>query len=284
MHDIKKTNSPFTYQENIIIEKIFDMGGGYVLNFSDRTFQEFIFRSMGIDIYDEKYNFRSGSKANRLRGFWEVESNYNISTLVGHLLEYWKTFKLTHDEGISQVEENLYNECQKIIARLKDDNPVENLNSLKPNVDDEDFSRLSKSIKKAIEQNEPETALDRLHTFTVKYIRELCIKHSIDFNKTTPLHSLFGSYVKYLENENIIESEMAIIILKSSISVLDRFNDVRNNKSFAHDNKILNYNESILIFNSIANIIKYLETIENGFDIKPNNGNDSNDDYEELPF
>jgi len=37
-------------------------------------------------------------------------------------------------------------------------------------------------------------------------------------------------------------------ILKSSISILDAFNDVRNNKSLAHDNPVLNRNESLLIF------------------------------------
>ena len=55
---------------------------------------------------------------------------------------------------------------------------------------------------------------------------------------------------------------MTMRILKSSISVLEAFNDVRNNKSFAHDNPILNYNESILTFNDISNIIRFLETIE----------------------
>ncbi len=59
-------------------EKLFGMKSGYVMDFSDRTFQEFIGDAIGIDIYDEKCNHGSGSKANRLRGFWNVESNYNI--------------------------------------------------------------------------------------------------------------------------------------------------------------------------------------------------------------
>jgi len=50
--------------------------------------------------------------------------------------------------------------------------------------------------------------------------------------------------------------------LKSSISVLESFNDIRNNKSLAHDNPILNYSESVLIFNDISNVIKFIEAIE----------------------
>lgn len=45
---------------------------GYVLNFSDRTFAEFFHDNLGIDIYTDKYNYASGSKANRMRGFWMV--------------------------------------------------------------------------------------------------------------------------------------------------------------------------------------------------------------------
>lgn len=51
-------------------------------------------------------------------------------------------------------------------------------------------------------------------------------------------------------------------ILKSSISVLEAFNDVRNNKSLAHDNPILNYEESLLIFNHVAASIRFIKALE----------------------
>jgi hypothetical protein len=44
------------------------------------------------------------------------------------------------------------------------------LEALKPNSDAKDFELLSKSIKESIEKNEPEAALDRLHTFVIKYV------------------------------------------------------------------------------------------------------------------
>jgi hypothetical protein len=45
-----------------LLEKLFQMGGGYVLNFSDRTFGEFFKDDIGIDIdiFDQKYNYASG--------------------------------------------------------------------------------------------------------------------------------------------------------------------------------------------------------------------------------
>ena len=48
----------------------------------------------------------------------------------------------------------------------------------------------------------------------------------------------------------------------ASISVLEAFNDVRNNKSLAHDNPILNYEESLLIFNHVAASIRFIKALE----------------------
>jgi hypothetical protein len=90
----------------------------------------------------------------------------------------------------------------------------------------------------------------------------LCEKHAIEHDRNKPLHSLFGEYVKYLKQHDLIESQMTERILKASISILEAFNDVRNNQSFAHDNPILNYHESILIFNNVASAIRFIQSIE----------------------
>ena len=61
--------SDLTGPEKRAFERVLAMGGGYVLDFSNRTFSEFIMDSTGRDIYDARYDYGSGSKANRLRGF-----------------------------------------------------------------------------------------------------------------------------------------------------------------------------------------------------------------------
>lgn len=250
------------FKDKRYFENILNMGNGYVLNFSNRAMQEFIIDAIGVDIYIDKYSIKGESKANRLRAFWEIESNYNTGLLLGKLLDYWLDQFNTGERGYHYTDENLYKECLKIVERLKSAGPVENLDSIKPNTADESFEKLAVSIKNSINNNQPETGIDRLHTFLTRYIRELCNKHEIAFEKDTPLHSLFGGYIKYLNSSRLIESEMTSRILKSSISILEAFNIVRNNKSFAHDNPILNYNESLLIFNNIANVIRFIEAIE----------------------
>ncbi len=71
-----------------ILEKLFQMGGGYVLNFSDRTMGEFFRDDVGIDIYSKKYNYASGSKANRLRGLWLKADNKTVGASILKLIEY----------------------------------------------------------------------------------------------------------------------------------------------------------------------------------------------------
>ncbi len=74
--------------EKQILEKLFQMEGGYVLNFSDRTMGEFFRDDIGINIYNQKYNYASGSKANRIRGLWLKADEKTVGRSVLKLVEY----------------------------------------------------------------------------------------------------------------------------------------------------------------------------------------------------
>jgi len=54
-----------SYFEKAKFEKLFDMGSGYVLDFSNNRFRQFVADSIGIDVYEEKYDYASGSKPRR---------------------------------------------------------------------------------------------------------------------------------------------------------------------------------------------------------------------------
>lgn len=66
--------------EKLKLEKYLEMKMGYVCDFSNRTFADFVLEHTGVDVYSEKY---FGSKANRLRAFWDTESNYVVAKLLG---------------------------------------------------------------------------------------------------------------------------------------------------------------------------------------------------------
>lgn len=135
--------SDLTSTEKIKLEKLLEMDGGYVLNFSNRAFQDFVLESSNIDIYDEKYNYHSGSKANRLRGFWKEEPNPTVGELIGKLLEHWRAKKLMAQKFILTEEESLFNECKKIVERLQEGS-AKNHNQDSPKK--ENFSLLRSSL------------------------------------------------------------------------------------------------------------------------------------------
>ncbi len=244
-----------TFLEKRNLEKLFGMGSGYVLNFSNRTFQEFVADSTGRNIFDQRYTIGSGSKANCLRGFWSKEPNHVVGKLLNDLLDSCKNEAIKNDSV-------LYEDCRRIVQRLLQDAPVQDVEIISAVSAEKDFEALAKTVKEAIEKNEPEAGLDRLHTFTVKYVRLVCEKHGITVEREKALHSLLGEYIKHLKKSGRLESEMTERILKSSISILEAFNHVRNEQSFAHDNPVLNYNESLLIFNNVVSSIRFIESIE----------------------
>lgn len=255
------------------------------MDFSNRTFEEFIYDSIRVNIYDDKYYYASGSKANRLRAFFSEEPSYKVGELLTALLDYWHTKAIAKEYGFDfEKDENIYKECLKIASRLKEESIVEEIAVIREIEDDRDFSLLAKSIRESIDKNEPEVALDRLHTYVMKFIRQLCANHKIEIKKDESLNAIFGKYVKFIVAYEKIESIMTERILKYSIHVIEAFNDIRNNKSFAHDNQILNYSESVLIFNNVTNSIKFIETIEKTMEQENKKSEIETADWEDLPF
>lgn len=271
--------------DKIKLERVFDMGGGYVLDYTNRTFEDFFLETFHIEIYDEKYeNDYGGSKANRLREFWKKENNYTVGKCIIEILDYSKAIGYSYNHLKENINQDTIDQCYKIGYRLRDEIGVAEIDAIKPIEDTRDYKLLSETIKNYILKDQPEAGLDRLHTYLVGYIRNLCEKHEIEYDKKESLNAIFGKYIKKLVQLDKIESEMTIKILKFSISILDSFNYVRNNKSLAHDNEsIADYSESILIFNNINSLVKFIQVLEEKFDdekikIEPNTWE------EDLPF
>ncbi|MBU0630599.1 MAG: TIGR02391 family protein [Candidatus Margulisbacteria bacterium] len=77
-----------TTNEKQLLEKLLQMESGYVLNFSDRTMEEFFRDDVGVDIYSKKYYYGSGSKANRLRGLWLKADDKIVGKSILKFIEY----------------------------------------------------------------------------------------------------------------------------------------------------------------------------------------------------
>ncbi|EOQ87223.1 PF12358 family protein [Leptospira yanagawae serovar Saopaulo str. Sao Paulo = ATCC 700523] len=242
------------------LEKLFKMSEGFVLDFTNSTFSEYIYEIVKINIYDSKYEYKGNSKANRLRAVFELEPNILCAKLIKGLIEYKHSKDLENPDFIINKIPDLQFECYQIATRLEKNPETHNIEELNPDLDDKDFELLIKNIKISIDNNQPEAAIDRLHTLCQKYLRNILHKTGNQISKDTPLHSLLGLYIKNLPENQV--SKMSERILKSSISILDSFNQIRNDKSLAHDNMVISSEESIYIYNSIYNLLKFIRIIE----------------------
>ena len=88
-------------------------GAGFVLDFSNNSFDNFVKDVTGKDIYEEKYSDKGNSKENRLRTFIEKEPDFVVANLLSELLEEYKT--ITEGNG----RKDLLSDCYKEIERLK---------------------------------------------------------------------------------------------------------------------------------------------------------------------
>lgn len=101
-----------TFIEKKKLEAALGMQSGYVIDFSNNTFEEFFREVVGVEIYDPIYDYRSGSKANRMRAFWSKATEKEICKFLTGLIDVWDLYSNT---CISDSNKKL---IESILARL----------------------------------------------------------------------------------------------------------------------------------------------------------------------
>ncbi len=101
----------------LFLDDVFDMGGGYVLNFSDRTFSEFFAEELNIDIEDPLYARNGSSKGKRLRCFLQTVDKSAVVRLLNALWEYREA--LRQRSGQADKIENAHGRLLTLINRIE---------------------------------------------------------------------------------------------------------------------------------------------------------------------
>lgn len=149
------------------LEMLFGMSTGYVLNFSDRTFGELVFESVGLDIHSERYTTEGDSKARKLRAFWKLESDSSVGRLLLDLVEHWESWDASSKPGTKELAVK----CQEIATRLLARAP--SLDPLKEHAKVLDAKHLTDQIRRieAAIETDPSLAIG-----TAKELIETCCK------------------------------------------------------------------------------------------------------------
>ncbi len=237
-------------------------GYGYVLDFSDRTMQEFFEDEFSVDIYSQENRANGNSKRNCLTTFL---LRADTITALRVLRTLWERREGLLDASLNSEEANTAKTkskaFQEIIASLQSEPAQLTTAGVEAFVRDRTLEELVRDIERTLAANKPEVAIDHLHTYCMKKFAHLLEVRGLQCDKDEPLHSRFGRYRKCLESEQKLH-EFTSRALKSFISLLEAFNDLRNNHSLAHDNQLLEPLEARFIFSSISAILVMLRALE----------------------
>lgn len=237
-------------------------GFGYVLDFSDRTMGEFFADEFGIEIYAEEYRVNGSSKRKCLTTFLESADTYNALRVLRALWDRREgLLENAYDSHKVEEAKQKTSQFRKVIDELETAPDALSTEGVDKFTRDRTLEELVTDIERTIAADKPEVAIDHLHTYCVKKFTHLLSVRGIDCTDDEPLHSRFGKYRKCLEQERELH-EFTIRALKSFISLFDSFNDLRNNRSLAHDNVLLDPVEARLIVNTINSIFVFLRALE----------------------
>jgi hypothetical protein len=159
--------SSLNFTERRDLEGYFGMSSGYVLDFSDRTFGDFVGEAVGIDIHSDKFAIEGTSKAKKLRAFWKLESDHTVGTLIVRLIDYSANLK----GALARERKGSEERCREIAARLLAGAPA--LAPLKDHAKALDANHLAEQIKRieSSVETDPSLAIG-----TAKELIETCCK------------------------------------------------------------------------------------------------------------
>lgn len=98
-----------SYREKEDLEALFEMGSGYVMDFSNNTFAQFVGDAINLDVYQGVGYMEYSSKANKLRQIWSNEPDNVVGTLLDALLSYCEDYKLRRDKLTAYDKRKLVN-------------------------------------------------------------------------------------------------------------------------------------------------------------------------------
>lgn len=237
-----------SYVDKRNLEKILLMDSWYVLDFSDRTFREFVFEYTSLDIHDPKYQKIGTSKAKKLREFLRIESDIIIGNLINGFAEYVD----------NQTDKNvLHMMTSKLKSSVSSSSSIELVKGKTTA-----FNLLKSEILNHMKDEKYIESLDRIHTLFHTYLLESCEKFEIQTNKNELIWALLWRIKTYLiDGWKIDKNSFSSKAISRVIQILEGYNNVRNNQSLSHPNQVLNYHDLKFAVDVISSCLSYIDAV-----------------------
>ncbi len=199
-------------------EKFLDMSGGYVLNFSDRTFGEFVLEAVGLDIHAEKYTGAGTSKAKKLRSFWQLEPDYIVGKLLLELIDCCAPLDTAPDTEVKPLAEK----CRRVATRLLAGGP--NLNPLKEHAKVLNANHLADQIRRleASVETDPSLAIGTAKELIETYCKTILAERGKSVTGSPEISTLTKETLKELKlvPEGIPDAARGADVIKRLLSNL----------------------------------------------------------------
>lgn len=245
-------------QDRRVIEELLGLSNGYVMDLTNREFTDLIRDELGLDCDDLKFNSRGGSKANRLRDILDYVEPDQAARLLIALWDHREHRGWTPGDIVESRPREVQARFMAVVERLEQRAAVSPTDALTRFAENATLDELIEAIQRDVLANRHAAALDRLHTYCMKRFMHLLEDEGIECTREDPLQSRVGKYIRTLTQGRDLRP-MTQQILKNAMGILQQFNDVRNNRSFAHDNEIVDADEARLIFDTVIAILRFVE-------------------------
>lgn len=254
-----------SFIEKQTICRLFGISEGYLFKYwSDRgrynknKTHQLILESCGIDIYKDK-PYKDLSQQKCIEKIWSDGNPQIVANLLAVLSDYF-CFEMGTVNWSSEDEYD-YRQVQEMIDRLRSMQVV-----TLPVQETGDLKLILRDIETNISAGKPELVIDRLHTFATKYIRGICQDHGIaivdDKGNSFSLDALVARLKNWYDEEGFFESEFCLVAIRNTINIFAKYNDLRNNKSAAHPNQLLQTAEAEFAVRVIADTLMFIDKIE----------------------
>jgi hypothetical protein len=200
------------------LEQFLRMGGGYVLDFTDRTLGEFVFDAVGLDIHTEKYSAEGTSKAKKLRAFWKLEPDYTVGKLLLALIEHGTSPNAEPDAEARALTEK----CRGIATRLVAGGP--SLDPLKEHAKVLNANHLAEQIRRmeASIEIDPSLAIGTAKELIETYCKTILAERGKPVVGTPDVSTLTKATLKELKlvPEGVPEASRGADVIKRLLSNL----------------------------------------------------------------
>jgi hypothetical protein len=227
-----------------LLERLFGMATGYVLDFSNSTFASFVETAVGFDPY-ERYN---GSKAVILRQIWLQEPPSVVAKLNLDLLERWGINKLANDEAITAFEQETHDKLAAFFNAAREDrSSPETLAFLNKDFGDVDVAALPSEltsqqiiqarldeIDRCLAADAPLAVIFLVGSTLEGLLMELAIAHALTYTASAAAPKHKGS-VKPIDRwtpAELITVSRALNVISEDVS--KHADQVRNFRNYIH--------------------------------------------------